>query len=681
MRNPENVLNSLSKHSGNSSYKFERLYRVLFNEEMFYTAYQNIYSKIGNMTAGVDGQTIDGMSIERIKQLIDSLRNETYHPNPSKRTYIPKKNGKKRPLGIPSFNDKLVQEVVRMILEAIYEGYFEHTSHGFRPKRSCHTALISTQKTFTAVKWFIEGDIKGFFDNINHDVLIGILRERIVDERFLRLIRKFLNAGYVEDWVFHRTYSGTPQGGIISPILANIYLDKFDKYIREYINQFNKGERRKGDAQYKLYEQQRYRLAKKLKNEKDEKVREQMTAEIKQLREERNKFPAYNEMDSNIKRLKYVRYADDFLIGIIGSLDDCKTVKEDIKNYLKEALHLELSEEKTLITNAQKPAKFLGFDIFIRRNNDLRKDKLGRTVRAYGHKTVLYLNYETMRKKLFDYKAARIAVVNEKEVWKSIVRTYMIDMDDLEIVSQFNAEIRGFYNYYSIANNSYIINSFYHIMAYTMYKSFARKYKSSVKKILLKYKKDKVFKIPYEDRKGNVRHQIFYNQGFKRKKVTGDTNCDTIPKTVTITGGRNSLIERLKLRVCELCGATENLEMHHVRKLKDLKGKSDWEKRMIARRRKTLAVCSKCHAKIDPDRRIKTELISGEPDTGRLVSPVRGRVLGNQSQKCDKGAGYLAYTYTTEESEKLELFQLTEKLDGNIELAIKQLAESKRNQN
>lgn len=678
MRNPENVLNSLSKHSGNLSYKFERLYRVMFNEEMFYAAYQNIYSKMGNMTEGADGQTIDGISIERIKQLIDGLRNETYQPNPSKRTYIPKKNGKKRPLGIPSFNDKLVQEVVRMILEAIYEGYFEHTSHGFRPKRSCHTALINIQKTFTAVKWFIEGDIKGFFDNINHDVLMGILRERIVDERFLRLIRKFLNAGYVEDWVFHRTYSGTPQGGIISPILANIYLDKFDKYIREYVNQFNKGERRKGDAQYKFYEQQRYRLAKKLKNEKDEKVREQMTAEIKQLREERNKFPAYNEMDSNIKRLKYVRYADDFLIGIIGSLDDCKTVKEDIKNYLKEYLQLELSEEKTLITNAQKPAKFLGFDIFIRRNNDLCKDKFGRTVRVHGHKTVLYLSFETMRKKLFDYKAARIAVVNGKEVWKSIVRTYMIDMDDLEIVSQFNAEIRGFYNYYSIANNSYIINSFYHIMAYTMYKSFARKYKSSVKKILLKYKKDKAFKIPYKDKKGNVRYQIFYNQGFKRKKVTGDIDCDTIPRTVTITGGRNSLIERLKLQVCELCGATENLEMHHVRKLKDLKGKSDWEKRMIARRRKTLAVCSKCHSKIDPDRRIKTELISGEPDTGRLVSPVRGRVPGNLSQKCDKGAEYLAYTYTTEESEKVEVLQKTDELGGNYELAIKQLAESKR---
>src|SRR6185437_2221917 len=226
MRNPERVLNSLSEHSKISSYRFERLYRLFFNEEMFYVAYQRIYAKTGNMTEGVDGKTIDEMSLSRITRLIGALRDETYRPNPCRRTYIPKKNGKMRPLGIPSFDDKLVQEVIRMILESTFEKQFEDSSHGFRPRRSCHTALMQIQKNFTATKWFIEGDIKGFFDNIDHDVLMEILRDRIEDDRFLRLIRKFLNAGYVEDWVFHKTYSGTPQGGIISPILANIYLDK-----------------------------------------------------------------------------------------------------------------------------------------------------------------------------------------------------------------------------------------------------------------------------------------------------------------------------------------------------------------------------------------------------------------------------------------------------------------------
>ena len=157
MRNPKNVLNNLVKHSNVSGYKFERLYRILFNEQMFYTAYQRIYAKQGNMTAGTDGKTVDEMSIRRIENLISKLRDESYKPNPAKRVYIPKKNGKKRPLGIPSFEDKLVQEVVHMILEAIYEGSFENTSHGFRPRRSCQTALTQIQDTFLGTKWFIEG--------------------------------------------------------------------------------------------------------------------------------------------------------------------------------------------------------------------------------------------------------------------------------------------------------------------------------------------------------------------------------------------------------------------------------------------------------------------------------------------------------------------------------------------
>ena len=265
MRNPEKVLNSLINHSKDKNYKFERLYRILYNKDMYLLAYQNIYAHEGNMTKGTDGETIDGMSLKRIDDLITKKRDESYQPKPSRRTYITKKDGKrKRPLGIPAFIDKLVQEVIRMILEAIYEDSFENCSHGFRPDRSCHTALNQIQTRFTGAKWFVEGDIKGFFDNIHHDILIGILKERISDDRFIRLIRKFLNAGYVEDWVYHKTYSGTPQGGIISPILANIYLDKLDKYMQEYISKFNIGKDRKRNPEYRKLETKRRNFVEKL---------------------------------------------------------------------------------------------------------------------------------------------------------------------------------------------------------------------------------------------------------------------------------------------------------------------------------------------------------------------------------------------------------------------------------
>lgn len=397
MRNPETILNNLVKHSSVSSYKYERLYRILFNEDMFSVAYQRIYAKQGNMTPGTDGKTVDQMSIQRIEKLIESLKTEAYQPKPARRVYIPKKNGKERPLGIPSFEDKLVQEVIRMILEAIYEEHFEYTSHGFRPHRSCHTALTQVQEKFTGVKWFIEGDIKGFFDNINHDILVDILKERISDERFLRLIRKFLKAGYIERWRFQNTYSGTPQGGIISPILANIYLDRFDKYIKEYAEKFNKGERRRISLEYRRLNNKKTRLAKRLKSITDESVRDKMIAEIKETLAQTFATTCQEPMDTEYRRIQYVRYADDFLIGIIGSKTECITIKADIAKFMAEKLRLELSEEKTLITNAHDKAKFLGYEIFVRDCSFRHKDRKG-VIRRFGKGSVmLHVNMDTQK--------------------------------------------------------------------------------------------------------------------------------------------------------------------------------------------------------------------------------------------------------------------------------------------
>ena len=239
MRSPENVLESLKSKACNKSYKYERLYRNLYNPQFYLLAYQRIQAKPGNMTAGTDGKTIDGMGMARINALIEKMRDFSYQPNPARRTYIPKSNGKMRPLGIPSFDDKLIQEVVRLILESIYEPTFSDYSHGFRINRSCHTALKYVQKYFTGTKWFVEGDIKGCFDNVDHHVLIAILRKRIADEHFIGLLWKFLKAGHMEDWNYHNTYSGTPQGSIISPILANIYMNELDSYMAEYAEKFN----------------------------------------------------------------------------------------------------------------------------------------------------------------------------------------------------------------------------------------------------------------------------------------------------------------------------------------------------------------------------------------------------------------------------------------------------------
>lgn len=593
MRSPERVLNSLNEHSKDSSYKFERLYRLLFNEELFYVAYQKIASNGGSTTKGSDGRSIDGMSLARIETLIASLKDESYQPHPSRRVHIPKKNGKTRPLGIPAFEDKLVQEVVRMILEAIYEGHFETTSHGFRPKRSCHTALLHIQKTFNGAKWFIEGDIKGFFDNIDHDVLVQILRERISDDRFIRLIRKFLKAGYVEDWTFHNTYSGTPQGGIVSPILANIYLDKLDKYVKEYIRHFDMGTKRRPGKESNDLANERKRTVRKLKKIKDGTEKAALVARLKAIEQERAAFPSGDEMDGSYRRLKYIRYADDFILGVIGSKEDALRIKEDIKSFLSESLALELSEEKTLITHTGKSAKFLGYEITVTRNNHQRRDVQGRLRRTYGKRVRLNVSMATLRDKLLEYGAMEIKLRNGKEIWKPKCRSGLIFNDDLEILDRYNRETVGFCNYYLIANNCVVLHNFRYIMEYSMYKTFAGKYRSTVRKINKKYRLNKLFTVKYEQ-KGVIKSRTFYKTSFKRRTTAFNGSCDIEPYSIADVS-RTNLTDRLKAEKCELCGATGKLIMHHVRNLKDLKGKESWKRLMSARKRKTIALCPSCH--------------------------------------------------------------------------------------
>ena len=593
MRSPERVLNSLNEHSKDSSYKFERLYRLLFNEELFYVAYQKIASNGGSTTKGSDGRSIDGMSLARIETLIASLKDESYQPHPSRRVHIPKKNGKTRPLGIPAFEDKLVQEVVRMILEAIYEGHFETTSHGFRPKRSCHTALLHIQKTFNGAKWFIEGDIKGFFDNIDHDVLVGILRERISDDRFIRLIWKFLKAGYVEDWTFHNTYSGTPQGGIVSPILANIYLDKLDKYVKEYIRHFDMGTKRRPGKESNDLANERKRTVRKLKKVKDGTEKAALVARLKAIEQERAAFPNGDEMDESYRRLKYIRYADDFILGVIGSKEEAQRIKEDIKSFLSASLALELSEEKTLITHTGKSAKFLGYEITVTRNNHQRRDVQGRLRRTYGKRVRLNVSMATLRDKLLEYGAMEIKLRNGKEVWKPKCRSGLIFNDDLEILDRYNRETVGFCNYYLIANNCVVLHNFRYIMEYSMYKTFAGKYRSTVRKINKKYRYNKLFTVKYEQ-KGAIKSRTFYKTSFKRRTTAFNGSCDIEPYSIADVS-RTNLTDRLKAEKCELCGATGKLIMHHVRNLKDLKGKESWERLMSARKRKTIALCPSCH--------------------------------------------------------------------------------------
>ena len=568
---------------------FTRLFRYMLRPELYYLAYKNLYANQGAATRGVNTDTADGFSEAKVERIIKALSDGSYIPPPVRRTYIPKRNGRLRPLGIPTFTDKLVQEVLRMILEAVYEPVFLPTSHGFRPGRSCHTALDDIRHGFNGIKWFIEGDIKGFFDNIDHQVLPVLIGKKIKDARLIQLVQKMLKAGYMENWKCHDTVSGTPQGGIISPLLANIYLHELDKFVQQLQSEFDRARQQELTPEYIAMQNKLACNKRRLSKANNRKVVEQLLQEKRMLRAQMLRLPAKSQTD---KRLKYVRYADDFIIGIKGSKEECEKIKQKIKEFLAMELKLELSEEKTLITHSANYARFLGYDIRVRRNNQIKRDSRGFSKRTLSN--IVELNVP-LKDKIERYLFDNDIVEQVNGELRSKKRNGLIRFTDLEILTIYNAELRGICNYYCMASNFNTLHYFAYLMEYSCLKTLAGKHKSKISKIKRKYRDGQGnWSIPYETRKGVRRMSFAKYQESKKMKAAQDKLPNAAVKAMHSV---NSFDSRLKAHTCELCGKTDSrlYEVHHVKRLKDLDGKSIWERAMIARKRKTIVLCYECH--------------------------------------------------------------------------------------
>lgn len=596
MKPTTEILARISQNSlANKEEVFTKLYRYLLRPDIYFVAYKNLYANSGAATKGVNEDTADGFSEAKIDSIIKALADETYQPMPVRRTYIQKKNNRKklRPLGIPTFTDKLVQEVLRMILEAVYEPIFLDVSHGFRPKRSCHTALKQLRREFNGTRWFVEGDIKGCFDNINHAVLVGLLSNKIKDARITKLIYKFLKAGYLENWQYHKTYSGTPQGGIISPLLANIYLHELDKFVMKLKSEFDTPGVGQITPEYRELHNEIKRLSHRLTKVTGEK-REMALAEYKPKRQKLMTIPCTAQTD---KKLKYVRYADDFLIAVKGNREDCQWIKSKLAEFIGDTLKMELSEDKTLITHSSKCARFLGYDVRVRRSGKIKRGGPGhvkmRTLNG-GVELLVPLN-DKIRPFVF---TKGVAIQKEDGSMFPVHRKYLVGLTDLEIVSVYNAELRGICNYYGMASNFCKLHYFAYLMEYSCLKTLASKHKTSLSRTIDKFN-DGTGKwgIPYETKLGSKRR---YFANYADCKGKGSAT-DYISNAAVVYGyAVNTLENRLKAKVCELCGTTESdhYEVHHINKLKNLKGKERWEIAMIAKHRKTLVVCRDCHRSI-----------------------------------------------------------------------------------
>ena len=596
MKPTTEILARISQNSlANKEEVFTKLYRYLLRPDIYFVAYKNLYANSGAATKGVNEDTADGFSEAKIDSIIKALADETYQPMPVRRTYIQKKNNRKklRPLGIPTFTDKLVQEVLRMILEAVYEPIFLDVSHGFRPKRSCHTALKQLRREFNGTRWFVEGDIKGCFDNINHAVLVGLLSNKIKDARITKLIYKFLKAGYLENWQYHKTYSGTPQGGIISPLLANIYLHELDKFVMKLKSEFDTPGVGQITPEYRELHNEIKRLSHRLTKVTGEE-REMALAEYKPKRQKLMTIPCTAQTD---KKLKYVRYADDFLIAVKGNREDCQWIKSKLAEFIGDTLKMELSEDKTLITHSSKCARFLGYDVRVRRSGKIKRGGPGhvkmRTLNG-GVELLVPLN-DKIRQFVF---TKGVAIQKEDGSMFPVHRKYLVGLTDLEIVSVYNAELRGICNYYGMASNFCKLHYFAYLMEYSCLKTLASKHKTSLSRTIDKFN-DGTGKwgIPYETKLGSKRR---YFANYADCKGKGSAT-DYISNAAVVYGyAVNTLENRLKAKVCELCGTTESdhYEVHHINKLKNLKGKERWEIAMIAKHRKTLVVCRDCHRSI-----------------------------------------------------------------------------------
>lgn len=603
-------LNSLRNSKDTSRVK--NLYTLFWYEEIWYQAYQNIYSNRGAFTKGINSDTLDDFNKIRVNNIIQLIKDNKYSPTPVRRVLIPKTNGKTRPLGIPTGTDKLVQEVCRIILEAIYEPKFSNLSYGFRPNRSCHSALKEVC-TWAGTKWWIEFDIKGCFDNINHTILLNTLKERIDDDKFISLIQKFLKAGYIENWKYNTTHSGTPQGGIISPILANVYLDKLDTFIENKCNIINKTENKKkitpeynkvmnklnvrrkqwrelkseieemnefvADNIYSISNKDNlkeilniFTQAIKARDEiKDQRLKDNTITnlsreicrlsnlelqDVRWLTNFKFKSDKLNNYDIDIKNLEkelstkkctdtsvglirahYARYADDFIIGFIGSKAQATSLLNEIQLFINTELKLDLAENKTNIVYSIDGIEFLGYSVSIPKYTDskiiVETDNSHQIRRRARSRPVLKIPVNKLIK--FVQKNKYGSYVDNTSTHRSFLENY----DDIEIIKQYNAELRGLLNYYIYAVNAkHLIGRVQWLAHYSLIKTIGAKHKCSVAQVfktgLIKTKKHPIIGKIWYTTVNNKDVEVFNIKDVDSKSIFELTSTELVDDNLNV---------------------------------------------------------------------------------------------------------------------------------------------------
>jgi RNA-directed DNA polymerase len=454
------------------------------------------------------------------------------------------------------------------------------------------------ERKWTAIKWIVDMDIQSYFDTINHDLLIALLERKIEDKRFLHLIQAMLDAGYLENWTYHTTYSGVPQGSIVSPLLANVYLHELDCFMKNLSEQFTQGKTRKLNPTYTRGTSEIQTLRKKwdtLKREEATKEQlQEVQRQIKQVQHRRRSIPSSDPFDSGYKRLYYCRYADDFIIGIVGSQADAEKVRQQVRQFIQETLKLTIAEEKSHIRHAKKGVTFVGYWVHTYSGNRIVKVKRGSwytTFKSVSERIQFHIPKGVLQTFCAAHQYGNYAT------YKPLHKARLMVLDDAEIILAYNGELRGLANYYARAHSAKReMNKLEGMWRASLFKTLAAKHQESVSQIARRLRTEDGYALTIRGTKKTRLIKIFRLKDLKPPFPT-DQAIDSLPNTMTLTLSRSELIRRLNTHQCEYCETTNgSFEVHHIRRMKDVaQGKQRWQQIMTARRRKTLVLCAKCH--------------------------------------------------------------------------------------
>lgn len=546
--------------------KYTGLHKLIANPEFLIIAYNNIRKNKGLETTSVDEKILDSLNYKKFELLGKEINTGIYKPKPSKIIYITNPKGGLRPLGLPCSIDKIIQEAVRIILEYIYEPKFLSTSHGFRPNKGCHSALNYYKMRFQGISWLINIDIQGYFDNIDHAVLIETLSKDIDDKPFFDLMWKFLNAGYIFDNKIHKLKLGVPQGSIIGPILCNVYLHQLDVYMKIFKNSFDIGARRSNSEYTQIVYKGKHSSVIARKN---------------------NINPLLIN-DKNFKRLVYLRYANDFIIGIDASKEEAYTVYESIKEFLMETLKFNIKDNSQILHYRTEKTEFLGVEIKGSSKSNVPLIKyLGRKARS-SIRPLIIMPLKKIKDKLIEYNFIK----SIDNVYKPTRCGRLIHHDLHKILSYYNSIYRGLCGYYYICMNRALLRNIHYFLKYSCALTIASKMKLKTKaKVFKKYGDSLSITL-----KGKT-IRFIDSDYWKHLKLSTDIFkepvIDTLRKYTNYTP-KSGLFD-----CCVSCGSVNNLEMHHVNKQSNIKDSLSYLERIrIANLRKQVVLCKDCHIKV-----------------------------------------------------------------------------------